>query len=91
MPIKANRAVCWEPTCDGCGDGDNYEWGGSFHYLSETAAREAITDAGWLIEGEKIFCEGCVDTRKEKEQELRPPPGSMIEDRPRRTDTEEGR
>jgi hypothetical protein len=73
MPIKANGVVCWEPTCDECGEGDNSEYGGSFHYESEAAAKEQVKDMGWEIDGDKLTCEGCLEERDI-------PSGSEVED-----------
>lgn len=40
---------CWAVVCDYCGDGDNDEFGGSTHYLSERDARVGLRDMEWSV------------------------------------------
>ena len=46
-PITREEHPCWVPACDFCGEGDNSEYGGGFHYASEREAREAVEGADW--------------------------------------------
>lgn len=40
---------CWTATCDNCGEGDNVEWAGSFHYETEATLLNALTEADWKV------------------------------------------
>lgn len=61
MSIKANEKVCWEPFCDSCGEGDEMEYGNTYHYGSYVEALNAVEGAGWIVRGDLAFCGGCIE------------------------------
>lgn len=46
-PIVREDHPCWVPSCDRCGEGDNSEYGGSFHYASAAEAARTLRDMDW--------------------------------------------
>jgi hypothetical protein len=61
MSIQAKAKVCWEPRCDHCGDGDNVEYGGAFHYDSREEAAQAVKDSEWIECDGLLFCAACIE------------------------------
>lgn len=62
--IRENTSPCWEPTCDTCGEGDNGEYGGSFHYESREAAVKALEAINWTVHDDgKVECDECREER----------------------------
>jgi len=60
-PIIRKDNPCWSPTCDSCGEGDNYEYGGSFHYSSEAEAIDAVKIDWHHTSGGAWLCISCCD------------------------------
>jgi hypothetical protein len=68
MPLTENSRPCWVPTCDTCGDGDNSEYGGSFHYDSRGQAVEAVEGVDWTVHDDgRLECFGCREERESRE------------------------
>ncbi len=65
MPIEANKVICWEPRCDQCGEGDNSEYGESFHYESRAEAVQAVEGADWIVtESGAVICGCCIENEE---------------------------
>lgn len=47
--IKSGEKPCVEVTCDGCGEGDNDDYGGSYHYGTVDEALSAVEDRDWKV------------------------------------------
>lgn len=62
MTLAVQQKPCWEVVCDVCGEGDNVDYGGSFHYHTEAEARDMLKSADWMIrEDGKAMCGTCAD------------------------------
>ena len=59
MTIHTGNQPCMWATCDLCGEGDNWDYGSSFHYDNEVNLRQQLDSAGWIIQGERSLCESC--------------------------------
>ncbi len=59
-PITREDHPCWLLACDFCGEGDNAEYGGSFHYGTQDEARRALLDVDWReLEDGRLQCLPC--------------------------------
>lgn len=66
MGVRVEAQPCWTITCDTCGEGDNAEYGGHFHYGSESEAKQAVRDADWRENADgTLICDACIDNAKE--------------------------
>lgn len=62
MSIQANMTVCYEAHCDSCGEGDNREWGGAFHYESYVIALEELQGHDWVVTNSAlVICDTCIE------------------------------
>lgn len=62
MGLVREEHPCWVPTCDRCGEGDNAESGGSFHYSSEAEAVMALGGMDWhRAQDGSWLCYDCYD------------------------------
>lgn len=60
MAVKAEEHACWLAVCDYCGEGDNWDLGGSFHYSSQEEALREIKAAEWTVcDDGRVFCLEC--------------------------------
>jgi hypothetical protein len=72
--------VCWEATCDNCGEGDNFEYYGSFHYPSREAALETIvSDLEWVERDGILLCNGCIENEDYPPEDVEKAVASLIE------------
>jgi hypothetical protein len=61
VSVQAKAKVCWEPLCDNCGDGDNVEYGGAFHYESREEALKEVLGNDWVEQDGILLCANCID------------------------------
>lgn len=67
MPLTVEQHPCWLATCDGCEEGDNSEYGGSFHYSTEAEARQALSGSDWIeLAGGVWLCLDCWEAERAK-------------------------
>lgn len=67
MGLVREEHPCYVPTCDGCGEGDNSEYGGSFHYPTEAVAKESLRDSEWVeLPDGRWLCFTCFDEERGK-------------------------
>jgi hypothetical protein len=60
MALTAEEKPCWHVICDHCGEGDNDEYGGSYHYPDEQTARDQVRGYEWVVrEDGKALCCTC--------------------------------
>lgn len=65
MPITPLLRPCWEATCDGCGEGDNTDFGNCFHHASLKDTIDDLTSSGWQLVHRRsgviaaVYCETC--------------------------------
>lgn len=63
MSISLQQKPCYEVACDRCGEGDNYDYGGSFHHPDEATARESMEGSDWLVREDGVaLCNSCLDS-----------------------------
>jgi hypothetical protein len=62
MALTQIEHPCWFATCDRCGEGDNSEYGTSFHYPSQLEAEGNLRDMDWrqALDGSWL-CSECYD------------------------------
>lgn len=65
MALTVEQHPCWVAVCDGCGEGDNEEYGLSFHHMTEAEARQSLTATDWteLPDG-RWLCLDCWETAR---------------------------
>lgn len=67
MPLTVEQHPCWIVTCDRCGEGDNSEYGCSFHHPTEAEARDSLTSCDWIeLEGGLWLCLDCWEAERSK-------------------------
>jgi hypothetical protein len=66
VTLRREDHPCWVATCDWCGEGDNDEYGGSYHHFTEEEARRQLTMADWrqLEDGTWLCSTHCYDEAK---------------------------
>jgi hypothetical protein len=63
MTLSVEQHPCWSVACDRCGEGDNVEYGGAYHYASEAEARAAAVDYDWVLTDDgRALCPDCFET-----------------------------
>ena len=66
---------CWFAVCDYCGEGDNSDWGGSFHYCDEKELLDTLANQDWMIiqaadtSVRALYCFSCWDGFTEQKRE----------------------
>ena len=62
MSLKREEHPCWLVVCDHCGEGDDTEYGGSFHHQSEEGAREAAHEVEMEVSATgAVLCLTCIE------------------------------
>lgn len=57
--IQVEQTPCWKVTCDRCGEGDNTEHGGHFHYATEAEALTSVRNYDWMLVDGHHLCPTC--------------------------------
>ena len=69
MPIEQYRVLPFVVRCDECGECmGSSDLGGDILHDDEAAARQAVGEWEWRLEGDTVTCESCLEEEKLMEE-----------------------